>query len=483
MSDSSREVDVTISPFEQGGLAWFVATGAPRSGTTMLARLLNTHPEIGCLNEVLLSDFLAHLQPFFAEQNVRIAIAQSNERNFSRFRQDADTPGHRQLEPESRQTRAERVGALRDATLGNFGFGTGPGTWELWQHAALSARTMVGVVLGKDGLTCIGTKHPNLDLLETWVKLETLLPNLRLVHIVRRPRDVVNSSLARRNKATLGTDVWHINTVEEASKEWMSDWNRALQARAILGNRLLELRYEDLVGQDSRVADDLAAHLGVENQFDLSVCQPLAEDLHGYALTEAEDKAITAIFGEMDAAWEIPIDELRTRFGRIAFPLPASGKVRFGLSGNGHFYVGDGFSIPEHWGQWTDSERAYLDLRLSSGSGDLLLTLRFQLWQAQPDRPFECLLSADGWRTLISIERATTGEVIQRSFLVPRAALRYSSRLHLELTILTPKFETDEPMEEKRRLGLGLHDLRVQIVEDTADGAVRLTPAGSPSWQ
>ena len=453
-----------ISPYQQNGLHWFTASGAPRSGTTMLARLLNTHPAIGCLNEVPLTSFVSHLNPFFSDRAARVEAAEKiAERTASCLYQE---------EP----SRVELFWRSREESLGDSGYGTDLGVWDLDLHAAASARAMVEVALGKMPLTHIGSKLPNLDLLEDWRTLKSTLPGLKYVHIVRRPRDVVNSSLARRSRALIGKDVWHIDTVEEACKEWLTDWNRAEVAGCVLGKRLLRLRYEDLVSQNPRITTMLADHLAIEDAFDLSVCRPLDHDLHGYALTSEEDDKLASMLGEIDKCWTEPLDALRTRFNRYGFALPPSGIIKFGLDDEGGLYSDNGFSVPEAWGRWTDGEQARIDIGLDSRSGDILLTLVFQGFQAAAEHRFECVVSADGWHEVISVDQADR-VVVKKSFIIPRIALNNPTRLNLVFLMLNPKNKDKEPVGEVRQLGLALHEMRVRVLETSAS-----SPVHSPNF-
>lgn len=463
-------------PFSLGleaeGLRWFAVSGAPRSGTTMIARLLNTHPRVGCLNEISLLDIFDTLRPLFAAQAERNAVT-------ARVRANQDvgapspvapvprglvtTPGDAgQMSPDP-QRLADRYAAERDTALGGHGFGQGAGALDARLHGGRAARSLVEIVLDKADVTRCGTKYPNLDLVEASRALEADLLDLRLLHIVRRPSDVINSSLARRNKALRGADQWHIHSVEEACMEWMADWNRGSTARAVLGNRLLTIRYEDLVTDGPVVCDHIARHLEIEDAFDPSVCRAPPPDLKGYATKPDEAAIIDAFLGNVEATWDLPLPTLLERHPRVARPLPGTGSIAFELGGNGQFYAFSGFSIPENWGRWTDGTEARVDFRLDGRAGDLLLTLHFDVWRAQPSAPFEFIVAADNWRELVSVEQAVPGQILRRSLLVPRQALADPGRVPLIFHVLTPKAAATEPVTERRKLGLGLRRLEARI--------------------
>ena len=50
---------------EGDGVTWFLVSGAPRSGTTVFGRLLNSHARVGCLHEVSLAGLASDLSALF----------------------------------------------------------------------------------------------------------------------------------------------------------------------------------------------------------------------------------------------------------------------------------------------------------------------------------------------------------------------------------------------------------------------------------
>ncbi len=84
-------------------------------------------------------------------------------------------------------------------------------------------------------------------------------PDARFVHIVRDGRDA--SAVARRT-------AWGPTTVKEAAEEWRSSVAAGRAAAPALGERLLEVRYEDLLADPEPAIPRIYAHDGLEGAVD-----------------------------------------------------------------------------------------------------------------------------------------------------------------------------------------------------------------------
>ena len=93
-------------------------------------------------------------------------------------------------------------------------------------------------------------------------------PDARFVHIIRDGRDVARSIVPQP---------WPPHTVREAADEWRRSVEAGRRAVAVVGDRLLEIRYEDLLADPRPVVERLYSHLGLEGGLDAGVAAAARE--------------------------------------------------------------------------------------------------------------------------------------------------------------------------------------------------------------
>jgi hypothetical protein len=165
----------------------------------------------------------------------------------------------------------EQIAAsVREALTTHFEQYAGPSGWHREERT--------------DALPAFGWKDPrNTFTLPVW---KNVFPKLRAVHIVRHGVDVA-ASLARRHsealRAATGETVPSALTVirddalgvlssrrgwtpSEALTMWEQYVEKARQECAALGERALEIRYEDLLTEPERVIASLAEFCGIPRQ-------------------------------------------------------------------------------------------------------------------------------------------------------------------------------------------------------------------------
>jgi hypothetical protein len=84
-------------------------------------------------------------------------------------------------------------------------------------------------------------------------------PDARFVHIVRDGRDAVRSLVAQP---------WGPATVADAAEEWRSSVSAGRDAAPGLGDRFIEVRYEDLLADRRSMIERIYTHLGLEGGLD-----------------------------------------------------------------------------------------------------------------------------------------------------------------------------------------------------------------------
>jgi hypothetical protein len=212
--------------------------GAPRSGTKLLRDLVKQHPSIG------IPDYETEFLPRLVQIQERFGDL-SDSREFNRFYAWAVRFMYfKYMEAEGRLIPADAW------YRGCESFGV-QGVFEaLCRHDA-------GVPRGSAGVW--GDKSPNYR--EHLPLIDELWPEARVVHIVRDVRDVSLSS----------HQAWGKHVLRNAQR-WADEVGGCRVAGRALGERYLELRYEDLLEEPERWLTAVAEHVG--QRFDPRMLQP-----------------------------------------------------------------------------------------------------------------------------------------------------------------------------------------------------------------
>ena len=205
--------------------------GAPRSGTTLLERMLGAHPAIAIADEIIFFDIILQARAQVPELN-------SAER-IEHFFDLLPTMDHVRYWSEADDVLREvRRRLLADAR---------PSYARFYRH-------FMEVRAQRAGATRFGEKTPwNIRHLP---ELRHMFPRGRIIHVVRDPRAVVASKigLPRTSKDVLTNAV-----------KWRLDLREASDfLDAAPGNRdgVLEIRYEDLVAQPRDVLQRVCEFIG-----------------------------------------------------------------------------------------------------------------------------------------------------------------------------------------------------------------------------
>jgi hypothetical protein len=201
--------------------------GVPRSGTTWIQRMLAMHPEAWGLLETYM---------------------------FSR---------------------ASGLGALLDSTpparkSGDFDLPL-PGLGRIFDREELVAelRSIASGWLrrGSDGSRFVIEKSPwHLSDLDV---IAEILPEARFVHVMRDGRDVAVSVVAARRSWSQVEQRSPSATVREVAGVWADAMRRRETARALLGDAMLEVRYEDARSDPARTCRAILTHCGMPFDEDL----------------------------------------------------------------------------------------------------------------------------------------------------------------------------------------------------------------------
>ena len=199
--------------------------GAPRSGTSLLSRMLGSHPAIAVPDETKIFEAFVRLQPLYGDlrEPARLRRLTRDVLGWRWIRRLPDPPGLDAVL--ARVARADLCGVF-EALLETWAAQQGKPRW--------------------------GEKSPNN--LFHWPLIEAGFPRAIVVHIVRDGRDVALSQIA----APFGP-----KTMASAALRWVHhiELIRAIGRRAGPG-RYVELRYEDLLARPEAAITDVLQAVG-----------------------------------------------------------------------------------------------------------------------------------------------------------------------------------------------------------------------------
>lgn len=213
--------------------------GCPRSGTTLLRRMVDAHPHIAIIPEI----------GWLAE----------------RYEQRRD------ITPDGRITPALVLDLIEKGSLGRYTrLPTGPNALQAFLHTdgAISYSAFISFLFDQygelHGKALVGNK--TVDHVRSILTLHELWPSAKFVHLIRDGRDVAASAMDWRRASKLAErfSSWSQDPVTTAALWW--EWHVRLGREA--GRRLdevsyLEIRYESLVARPVEECVRLCAFLGV----------------------------------------------------------------------------------------------------------------------------------------------------------------------------------------------------------------------------
>ena len=265
----------------------FFLTGAPKSGTTWLGKLLDAHPEISCRGEACVHHFGQRLVEAAKSYNDLLA---------------------------------QRKAVITDSN------DYPPMKWEevlALMRAFIERRLQAIADPEKPGLRLLGEKDPEHGM--HLKVLGDLFPEAKVLHIIRDGRAVFVSAWHHNVRSQYE----HLKThdfddfLEITAKEWSGRVQRARSEGKALGDRYFELRYEDLVAEPEAWAAKVLAFLGAaSDEATVKACVEAAsfEKLSQGRKAGEEDKSSFFRKGLPDA-WREELSPAQIkRFAQLAGP-------------------------------------------------------------------------------------------------------------------------------------------------------------------
>ncbi len=207
--------------------------GCPRSGTTLLQRMLDAHPQLAVANDT-------HFIPRAVD---RVGLDRAS----------ALQAEHVEFVRNYRRTR--RLGLSDDSFIPQARATTYPQyVAQLYQAFARA-----------NGKSLAGEKTP--DYVKRIGLLHRLFPETKFVHIIRDGREVVQSLLEWSNasKGPAKLAVWREDPFAVATLWWAQQVSSGLRAGRRLPDLYYEVRYDTLVAHPEREMRSIAEFLGIPN--------------------------------------------------------------------------------------------------------------------------------------------------------------------------------------------------------------------------
>lgn len=212
----------------------FFLGGAAKSGTTWLQALLDAHPSVSCTGE---NQFVNFLFP-----SLRKVLEE-----------------HNRLLLDPRKNTAYAIGRQ-------------PALFDVDEFLYLSMSAALSILLkqtrAKPGVRAVGDKTTKN--VQAFAQLLTWFPRSKGLHIVRDPRDGavsgwhhVSRLFPQESRATFPA---MDDYVRHYADVWVVEIGSAVQAAKREPARLLELRYEDLIGNPEPLLARVFRFLGVEDE-------------------------------------------------------------------------------------------------------------------------------------------------------------------------------------------------------------------------
>lgn len=265
--------------------SWLILGGCPRSGTTLLNSVINSHPKIALSNEQNLYKTARILSCiYYREKHVKTRIDRelsSNEKKIGAYES--------LVECSTIDQKKSMLPAI-----------------ESLYSTSLSAG---------DSVIHVGDKYPKYyewDL--SW--MGQVFPEMKFVHVTRSPVDVVNSCVYRTEMRLQGKDWWPVKSALEYVSDWVSAWNFAAEMNK--NDNFHHIRYESFVANPKEEVENLAKFLGVEADFNIEGVYSKAPP--SMSLTKNQLYKIERTIPIKLIEWNDDMDTLFARYPKLTLP-------------------------------------------------------------------------------------------------------------------------------------------------------------------
>lgn len=415
--------------------------GCARSGTTLLADIMNESPKIGLLVEQPLGDVAARmLDVFWFEDHIVETRA---------------TIAEKQRAAEKARGAGEHFVLVENLDRMRF-----PRRYPTREKFGAILTGVVEASLEKPDLAVVGSKTPG-----HWDRFEldlvrSAFPRIKYVFIVRNPMETVNSILNFRNRARAGLHLWPDKPVEEAIARYQEGICLLLSCAAESGEDTFVVGYDDLIADPATTLASLGTFLGMELRDESKLVGP--PSIAKNVLTPDEERAVRAAFGGAIDGWAAK---------RLTGPATAlTGQLDDGLRvvEPGKVYrcdapigdrglLGSGWSGAEPRGIWSDAPHTDLFFAVPN-DGEYAVKLEFGGYVPNAREPLDFSVTTGEERAAIRMKNGG-----RTRFVSPKVRLA-AGRAH---RVSFDFSELRSPLEhgvgpDRRRLGVCLRRVSVE---------------------
>lgn len=427
-------------------MKYFLVTGSPRSGTTLLQQILNTHPCVACFHEYRLDKLEIYIDALFEEERIRSAYSEIIEANSSEFLRDTAVS----VVPDN--------GMAQDALqlIESDPYPIPQRNRDF--HSIVKA--IFSATFAKNDLLAIGDKVPNVIVDNYLASLQKTYSNLVTIFILRHPFDVVRSSLTRMEKAKVGKDLWHIQTIDQAIEEWVKNWEFAASQRN--ESNTVFIKYENLYADFECEMDRVAALLGIDNRFTNIVVQEDRLD-RALSLTSAQRQHVADRIGLLTEIWKnTNVNDLLNSYTVLPYAV-SSGELIDVYSGTLPHVLREGFYPVEEWGAWTDGtkSRVILAIKGAKEAENIWMDLTYTGFVG-PIGSFVFGIRVNGGN--IEIIQIDAEDAMSHKANLGRMYIVKGGVVEIEISVPRPKKPEHDPASDSRTIGFGIKSLCVTII-------------------
>ena len=222
---------------------FLLISGCPRSGTTFLNLVLNSHPNVSISNECNLIKIFDNVSEGLYQREKKLNEVVNLERSLSK-RENWSLNTLLSFVPK----RKNSIKSIIYSYLSN-----------------LEKKP-------KGNIEVVGDKFPKYykQDLERFSNVNEL--PIKLIHITRDPIEVVSSMIRRYENSKKGLDRWKsVKSTSQGFSEWIEAWNWRSKIRKAKGIELLDLNYNKCILKPNEMYEAISKFLDIENNFDRSI--------------------------------------------------------------------------------------------------------------------------------------------------------------------------------------------------------------------